>query len=132
MGGSVKVNDKYRSNSEGVGDDVQGGGLDGATLREKYLGSDRGDAEFYVGVPPLGGPEDSRYAISESRGGGMGAVIGGGDLGGGGSVAYEGVNLEATGYHCKVYCDSPYLLTVQRGGSDDGVNCIHVAVGPGP
>ena len=38
-----------------------------------------------------------------SRGGGMGVLIGGGGLVGGGSVVNEGVNLEATGYHCRVY-----------------------------
>ena len=33
----------------------------------------------------------------------MGVVIGGGGLGEGGSVANEGVHLEAARYHCGVY-----------------------------
>ena len=33
----------------------------------------------------------------------MGVVIGGGGLGGGGAVANEGLNLEATVYHCGVH-----------------------------
>ena len=39
----------------------------------------------------------------------MGAVIGGGSLGGGGAVVNEGINLKAAGYHCGIYCELPHL-----------------------
>ena len=58
-------------------------------------------------VPPLGGSEDRRDVILASRGGGMGVVICDGGLGGGRSVANEGVHLEAAGYHRRTYRKFP-------------------------
>ena len=39
----------------------------------------------------------------------MGAVIGGGSLGGGGVVINEGINLKAAGYYCRIYHESPHI-----------------------
>ena len=44
VGGGGKVDDKYRRNSAGTGDDVQGGGSDGDALWWRGLGSDVCDA----------------------------------------------------------------------------------------
>ena len=99
----------------GTGDDVQVSGSDVATLWERELGSDRCDAEGDGGVPPLDGSEDIRNSILASWGGRMGVVIGGGGLGGGVDVASEGVNLEAEGYHCRIYCESPHLQNMHGG-----------------
>ena len=52
---------------------------------------------------------DCRYESSDNLMGGMGVPIGGRGLGGGGSLANEGVNLEAAGYHCGVYFESSHL-----------------------
>ena len=52
---------------------------------------------------------DSRYAGLYSCVGRMGVVIGGGVIGGGVYVAYEVINLEAAGYHCRVYQKPPNL-----------------------
>ena len=40
------------SNGAGTGNDVQGSGSDGATLRERYLGSDVGNAKGAGEVSP--------------------------------------------------------------------------------
>ena len=62
MGGDGKVTEKYGSDGAGTGDDIQGGGSEGAALWEQELVSDRGNYEGTVGggVPPLGGLEDIR------------------------------------------------------------------------
>ena len=39
----------------------------------------------------------------------MVVFIGGRGLGGDGAVANEGLHLEAEGYHCGIYCESPHL-----------------------
>ena len=83
----------------GMGDDIKGGGTDSVSLRQQELGSDVCYAEGDGGIPPQSGLEDLRDYSSESQGWGMGVVIGGRGLGGGGSVANEGVYLEAAGYH---------------------------------
>ena len=80
-----------------MGDNVQGGGSDGATLRDRELGSDGGDDELDEGDTPWNGPEDSSDVILESWGGGMIVAIGGGGLVGNRTVANEGVHSEATG-----------------------------------
>ena len=49
-----------------MGDDLQGGGSYGATLRYQELGSDRGDGEGDGGFTPSGVPEDGRNLISVS------------------------------------------------------------------
>ena len=59
------------------------------------MGSDGGDVGSAGGVPPSGFLEDSREVRSASWGGGMGVVIGGGGIGGGRDVVYEGTHLEA-------------------------------------
>ena len=100
VGWGGEVPDEYRSNGAGMGNDVQYGGLDGAALQERELGSDRVDAEVDGRVPPLGGSEDIRDTISSRRGGGMLVVIGDGVLGGSGGVLNKGIYLEASGYHC--------------------------------
>ena len=48
-------------------------------------------------------------------------VIGGGGLGGGRSMANEGVRLEKESYHFGVYCKLPHLLTVHWGGANYGI-----------
>ena len=73
------------------------------------MGSDRGNAEDTGGVPPSGGPEDSKDVRSESWGGGMGVVIGSGGLGDGRVVDKEGLNLETTGYHCRIHRRLPLI-----------------------
>ena len=70
---------------------------------------DGGNSEGCGRVLPLGGPEDIRDVRSTSQVGGMGVVIGGGVIGGGRAVAYKGIHLEATGYHCGLYCEPPNL-----------------------
>ena len=75
--------------------------------RELVIG--RGYVEGAGGVPPSGGPEDSRDVISESWRGGMVLISGDGGLGGGRAVAYEGIYLEATGYNYGVYNKSTNL-----------------------
>ena len=54
-----------------------------------------------------------------------------GVLEGGGAVSNEGVHSEAAGYHCVIYHGSPYLLTVQGGGADAGIEQVHEVVGSG-
>ena len=61
-----KGDDKYSSDSASMGDDLQGGGSYGATLRYQELGSDRGDGEGDGGFTPSGVPEDGRNLISVS------------------------------------------------------------------
>ena len=73
------------------------------------LGSDGGNVEGAGGVPPLGGPEDSRDVNLASRAGEMGVVIGGRGIGCGGTVVYEGIHSEVTGYHCLLYREPPNL-----------------------
>ena len=63
------------------------------------MGSDGGNIEFDVGIPPSDGPEDGRDVRSASQGGGMGVVIGVGGIGRGEAMAYKGRHLLATGYH---------------------------------
>ena len=106
VGDGGKGADKDGSNSVGTGDDIQGGGSDGAALQERKLGSDGDDADSSVWVPTLGGSEDSRNVVLESWGGGMGVIIGGGGLVRGRDVENEGVHSEVSGYHCGVYCES--------------------------
>ena len=71
--------------------------------------SDGGDVEGAGGVSPSSGPENSRDFISESWEVGMVVVIGVKGILGGGAVAYEGMNLEAAGYHCGAYLKPPNL-----------------------
>ena len=71
--------------------------------------SDEVDVEVSVGVPPLGGPEDSRDVSSSIQGGGIIVVIGGRGIGCRRSVSYEVIYLEAEGYYCGVYCEPPNL-----------------------
>ena len=108
MGYDGEGADKEGSNGAGMSNDLQCSGLGGANLRERELGSDKGNAESARGVPPSGCPEDSRDVVSASRGGEIGVVIGGRGLGVSGSVANEGVYLEFTGYHCVIHRDSPH------------------------
>ena len=103
VGDGGKDADKDGSEDAGMYDDVQGSGSDGAALLEIELGSDGGYDEGDGGVSPSGGPEDSRDVRSESHGGWMGVVIGGGGLGVRKAVANEGVHSEAEGYHCRIY-----------------------------
>ena len=56
MGDCGKGSDKYGRDLAGTGDDVQCGGSDGVNLREKELGSDRGNDEGTERVIPSGGP----------------------------------------------------------------------------
>ena len=58
--------DEEKIKYAGTGDDVQGGGSDGADIWERELGSDRYDAEGAGGVPPSGGSEDSRNISLDS------------------------------------------------------------------
>ena len=73
------------------------------------MGNDEGNVEGAGGVPPSGGPEDSRDVSLENRGGGMGVVIGGGGIGGGRSMSYGGIHLEEEVYHCGLYWEPPNL-----------------------
>ena len=86
MGDGGKCSDEYGSDSAVTGDGVKCGGSDSAALQKQYLGSDVGNYEGAGGVPPSGGLADIRDNSSTSRGGGIGVVIGGGCLGGGGTV----------------------------------------------
>ena len=82
-----------------------------------YGGNDEGSG----GVTLSGGPEDIRDDSLASWGGAMGVAIGGGGLGGGRYVAYEGMYSEAERYHCGVYWESTNLWTLHGGGADAGV-----------
>ena len=55
--------------------------------------NDEGNVEGAGGVPPSGGPEDSRDVSLENQGGGMGVVIGGGGIGGGRYMSYGGIHF---------------------------------------
>ena len=61
------------------------------------------NAEFFGGVTPSSGLEDFLDDRSSSRVWGMGVVIVGRGLGGGGSVAIEGVHLEVENCYCILY-----------------------------
>ena len=60
MGSGGEVNEEDVCNSPETGNDVEGHGSDGVTVRERELGSDGGNAEGDGGVPTLGGPYDIR------------------------------------------------------------------------
>ena len=93
VGGGGEVVDKDESYSEGMSDDVQGGGSDIYDLWERELVSDSCNAECAGGVPPSSGLADCKDFRLASWGGGMGVVIGGGGLGGGRDVSNEGFQL---------------------------------------
>ena len=106
MGGVEEGSKKEGSDGAGTGDDVQGSGSEDDALGDLELGSDGFND---VGVLPLGRSEGSKDISSTIWVGVVRVVIGGRDLGGGGAVSNEGVNSEATGCHCGIYCKSPHL-----------------------
>ena len=67
------------------------------------MGSNLGNVDSAGGVPPSGGPEDSRDVREASRGGCIGLFNGARGIGYGGDAAYEGIHFEAAGYHCIVH-----------------------------
>ena len=97
MGDGGKGDDKDGSNSAGAVNNIQGGGSNGDTSRERELGSYGGNDEGDGRVPPLVGPEYSRDVNSTIWGGEMGVVIGGIVLGSGGAVDNDRVYSEAEG-----------------------------------
>ena len=92
-----------------MSDDVQGGGINNATLRERDLGSNGGDAEGAGGVPFLGVPKDIRDIISSSWVVVLVVDISDGGLGCVRYVDNEVVHTEAEGYYCGIYSKSPHL-----------------------
>ena len=54
---------------------LKGGVSDGTTFGGRELCIDGGNVKGAGGVPPLGGPEDSRNVRSASQVGGMGVFI---------------------------------------------------------
>ena len=105
----VKGSDKDGNNGAGTGDDVQGGGSNGATLWELELGRYIANAGGYGGVPSLVAWGIAGISYQRVGKGGMGVVIGGRGIGGDRDVANKGVHLEESGYHCRIYNESPHL-----------------------
>ena len=52
---------KGGSEGTGIGDDVQGGGSEVASLQKRELKSVGDNSEVDGGVPTLGGPDDRKY-----------------------------------------------------------------------
>ena len=109
MGGGGEGSEENSINGAGAVNYKQVICLDGAYLRYREWGSDRGDAGVAGGVTPLDGLLDIRDVRSDSWGGVMGVVISGRFVGGGKDVPNEGIHSVAAGYRCGVYHELSHL-----------------------
>ena len=67
---------------------------------------------------------------AEGRRWGMGVALVGSGAGGSRDMPDEGVCKKVSGNYCRVRHGYAYLMTVYRGGEDEGIQQVHTVAGP--